>query len=813
MENDSRPESSHIVDTEWVPAPKPKNEEKRLWQLKRYNILGTPNDKVIDDIREHTRKIFNSNAVAVTLIGKNTLYLKSKYGLSIDECNREDSICNYAILNDASEVLVILDVLQDKIFKHAPYVLNAPHIRFYAGAPLRSVDGSNLGTLCILDTNPRKEFSSKDQETLQFLAREVIRRFNETMLEIDNKRIKDIHELVESLYDLDNDKDTILEVLEKTKIHLNVSTVAFVEISNSDFKIIMYSGQKINVDRRQFKIGISFFTDNGSAIALKIKKPISLQNNKNENKVLQFLLIFSIDENRVFDELDIDCLERIADILSRKMNTVKQKKILDNHDSMVMKTLNHQIRTPLFGAYGMVELLEAENETETENSSMLHVVHSCLKSLHMITDNLLDYQQYVHDSVFVLKNDKIDFHEFISNTMDIFQSLCPVYVELLCETPLIGYTYVYFDKAKITSILCNMLSNAIKFTHSGSITVQYNVTDKNIEIRVTDTGIGMSENFVNDKLFSQFSKEDFHSIGMGLGLHICKILSKKMNGDINLVSTKLKVGSVFKLEIPISKANITDYQTKFIDSTFTKREFQIQNLGNVTLSILAINRDLDYMTEKFGISDNIIISSSFDYAKESVAKISDKEKTVFLVLVDFSFIISEQDMPKNCHLVRKPATRLKLFEFLQKLYPDKVVDPFKIVRKSDFSKVRALIVDDNRTNRDIFSMFLKKLKVQYLTAVDGREGLEKYQNSNIDIVLLDLDMPVMNGFDCLTAIRDFEEIQQIEKSKIYILTASASDVEQKTTFDLGGNGFYTKPVTYKSLTSIFEKHWGTIQNE
>ncbi len=154
------------------PAPVPSNEIERLAALRRYNILDTPPEAAFDRITSLAARLFEMPIVLVSLLDKSRAWFKSCYGFDQDEVPRKASICSFAVLSD--EVLVVPDTRQDVRFAGNQFVQGEPGVRFYAGAPLLTSDGFNLGTLCLLDSKPRDSLSDQQQATLADLAAMVV---------------------------------------------------------------------------------------------------------------------------------------------------------------------------------------------------------------------------------------------------------------------------------------------------------------------------------------------------------------------------------------------------------------------------------------------------------------------------------------------------------------------------------------------------------------------------------------------------------------------------------------------------------------
>ncbi|ETX10753.1 diguanylate cyclase [Marinomonas ushuaiensis DSM 15871] len=145
----------------------PNNEEMRLNTLRSLNVLDTLPEERFDRLTRLAKRMFDVPMALVSLVDENRQWFKSSVGIDISEASRDISFCGHAILDD--EIFIIPDTLKDERFSDNPFVLNSPYCRFYAGCPLRYVDGTMLGTLCIMDTKPRT-FNADDLAALKDLA-------------------------------------------------------------------------------------------------------------------------------------------------------------------------------------------------------------------------------------------------------------------------------------------------------------------------------------------------------------------------------------------------------------------------------------------------------------------------------------------------------------------------------------------------------------------------------------------------------------------------------------------------------------------
>ena len=152
-------------------APLPKNEVKRLKVLWQYDVLDTVPEEIFDDLTDLAAHICEAPVALISLVDENRQWFKSRVGISLQETSRDISFCAHALLND--DLLVVPDATKDPRFRDNPLVTGPQRIRFYAGAPLVTPDGHALGTLCVLDKQPRK-LRSEQLKALQVLARHVV---------------------------------------------------------------------------------------------------------------------------------------------------------------------------------------------------------------------------------------------------------------------------------------------------------------------------------------------------------------------------------------------------------------------------------------------------------------------------------------------------------------------------------------------------------------------------------------------------------------------------------------------------------------
>lgn len=152
-------------------APLPGNERERLAALRRYDILDTAPEMVFDDLTLLATQICRVPIATFSLVDGDRQWFKSRVGLEVSQTEREAAFCAHTILDE--HILEVADAMRDERFAENRLVLGDPHIRFYAGAPVRSSDGFNLGTICVIDRAPRERLDSGQRAALEALARQA----------------------------------------------------------------------------------------------------------------------------------------------------------------------------------------------------------------------------------------------------------------------------------------------------------------------------------------------------------------------------------------------------------------------------------------------------------------------------------------------------------------------------------------------------------------------------------------------------------------------------------------------------------------
>jgi len=231
-------------------APIPKNEEKRLEALRRFQILESKSEQIFDDITFLASYVCEAPIALISLIDSNRQWFKSRIGIEVTETPRDISFCGHAILDQ--KTMIVQDTLEDDRFSNNPLVTQNPHIRFYAGAPLMTTGSFALGTLCVIDRRPRS-LTDSQQRALEALSRQV-----SALIEMRNTvlDLKNASEMINALKELlpmcawcrkirdDNGNWEVLEMHLKNHSDIRVTHGICPECSERELKLAGLKGSR-----------------------------------------------------------------------------------------------------------------------------------------------------------------------------------------------------------------------------------------------------------------------------------------------------------------------------------------------------------------------------------------------------------------------------------------------------------------------------------------------------------------------------------------------------------------------------------------
>ena len=507
--------------------------------------------------------------------------------------------------------------------------------------------------------------------------------------------------------------------------------------------------------------------------------------------------------------------------------------------STFLSNMSHDIRTPMNAIIGFTTLAVSNIDDKKKVRDYLGKILSSSNHLLSLINDILDMSR--------IESGKIHLEETEVSLSDVLHDLKTIIsgqihakqLELYMDAMDVTNEDVYCDKTRLNQVLLNLLSNAVKFTPAGG-TVSVRIrqcpgTKKGselYEIRVKDNGIGMSQEFVQ-KIFSPFERERTSTVsrtqGTGLGMAITKNIVDMMGGTIE-VQTEQGKGTEFIVRLPFRiqsehqriekiveleglKALVVDDDFNTCDSV-TKMLVRAGMRSEWTLSgkeaVLRARQSME-MGDAFHayIIDWRLPDMNGIEVTRQIRSLGDDTPIIILTAYDWSDIEVEARAAGVTAFCAKPMFMSDIRDTLmtaigQKQAEETILPP----AGPDFGDRCILLVEDNELNSEIAVEILNEYGFLVNTAENGAEAVEKVKNSkpgNYDLVLMDVQMPVMNGYEATRQIRALKD-PALAGITILAMTANAFDEDRKKALESGMDGFLSKPIVIEELLSTLQKN-------
>jgi len=507
--------------------------------------------------------------------------------------------------------------------------------------------------------------------------------------------------------------------------------------------------------------------------------------------------------------------------------------------SEFLANMSHEIRTPMNGVLGMLDLLRETDMTSIQRD-WLETAYSSGKTLLGIINDILDISK--------LEAGKVDVEQIDFNLFDLIDDICAVFagqahakgLELNCSLPVDLSLRWRGDSLRIRQVLTNLIGNAVKFTAQGEVSVSVTpsvLADSQNEQRfeVRDTGIGISA-AEQSQLFKPFSQADSSTSrsygGTGLGLSISKKLVELMGGAIG-VDSVLGKGACFWFTLPMMPSesvepvtaswDISGKRVLIVDDNATNRYILSTYLnrwgvavseadnGSAALAHLQTSAqqgeyDLIVLDRQMPIMDGLTLAKCLAQIP-ALAKIP-----IILLSSGEPLSLADYQGTGIVQLLLKPVRQLQLFEAIVNTLQGGLAvtpKPERIdIKRPSYQGKKLLVVEDNKINQKVIVAKLAKYDIFPDLAENGQLALDQLAHSTYDLILMDCQMPVMDGYIATAELRLLEARQGIPHQIVIALTANALEGEREKCLAAGMDNYLSKPIVTEQLTAMLASRLG-----
>ena len=533
---------------------------------------------------------------------------------------------------------------------------------------------------------------------------------------------------------------------------------------------------------------------------------------QNEEEFNHSLEIATADIQRHLESLEEQNIELCLKSKKHKEASYRKTEFIAN--------MSHEIRTPMNGIIGFTNVL-LETPLSTAQKDYVETIKTSAKNLLAIVNDILDFSK-IESGQLKLETIPLNIRSCIDEVLSLLSPAAhkknlDVYacVEEKVPKKLLG------DPLRVKQVLTNLISNAIKFTPKGSITVRCELKKVRenhalVELHVTDTGIGLSKE-AQKKLFIAFQQADISTTrrfgGTGLGLVISQKLAEKMGGKIELSSEPDK-GAHFSFAIqteifthdkkddyldrPLHGLKLLCYEP---DLRHQEGLTHLLNLWQVNTTFCANQKDLEAKQNKLTNFELFLVSIDDDMPEKTVAFIKKH------AMESAQFIFNSKNSTHKTTfqpLLSKPIIYQKLLKTIQANAKEPLSPKKEKVKLDDFDRqISILVAEDEPINQFLFTTLLKKYKTEVTMVNNGLEAVHQAKEQAYDLIIMDLQMPKLSGIDAIQQIRNQANMNQA--TPIFAISANISQIQFKKLTEIGASEALEKPFEELNLINLIQK--------
>ena len=515
-----------------------------------------------------------------------------------------------------------------------------------------------------------------------------------------------------------------------------------------------------------------------------------------------------------------------AEIYRFLANTIKEA---NQAKDLFLANMSHEIRTPLNGIVGFTQLLKV-TELNADQKDFIDVIEDSSENLLNIVNDILDLSKIKADKV-ELENIPFDARERFESAVESYGAKAAqkniefgAYIDPKLPATLLG------DPTKLSQILTNLISNAVKFTNAhGEINVFIEKISEDseqakIRFSIEDSGVGITKE-QQSRIFEEFSQADSSTSrkfgGTGLGLAISSRLIAHMGGKLEIESTSGK-GSTFYFTLALEKQDrgdasrtLTKYPEVTVGLLLPEEEIKRQVDKNLEayLTFFGISLKLYYgediyTFDKLQLPDLLFIDQRYARRENELYNLVNIDTKIVLLASSHLKNEPEEVISRITKIIYKPLNFSKISKLLEDItqtVSKKVeITQDKMPKKELFKDMHALVAEDNVINQKLIMKILSDFGLTVTLANNGEEAVNLRKQNDYDIIFMDIQMPVLGGIDATEQILHFEKSSGLKHIPIIALTANALQGDREKYLSAGMDDYTSKPINIDQIQFLLE---------